>query len=267
MKQAIRHYLLALQFFTRIPVTGRLADWVGYSPAMLRASTAHFPGVGWLVGGVCALVFGGLLVGLPPVPAAPWVAALGCTVVSVMLTGAFHEDGLADLADGLGGSHQRERALEIMKDSRIGSFGAIALVLALFTKVALLALLAQAAPYLAVLVLFAAHVTSRTAPLFVIKRMAHVGDAAGSKSKPLAESLAWGSFFAGLLWWALAMGLVAWRLPGAPWWAGVLGAALGLAWMARLLHRRLQGFTGDGLGATQQVSEIGFYLGMALALS
>lgn len=137
----------------------------------------------------------------------------------------------------------------------------------LLLSLPLLALLAQAAPYLAVLVLFAAHVTSRTAPLFVIKRMAHVGDAAGSKSKPLAESLAWGSFFAGLLWWALAMGLVAWRLPGAPWWAGVLGAALGLAWMARLLHRRLQGFTGDGLGATQQVSEIGFYLGMALALS
>ena len=86
MKQAVRHYLLALQFFTRIPVTGRLAAWVGYSPAMLRASTAHFPGVGWLVGGLCALVFWGLLLGLPPVPAAPWVAALGCTVASVMLT-------------------------------------------------------------------------------------------------------------------------------------------------------------------------------------
>ena len=51
---ALRHYLLALQFFTRIPVTGRLADWVGYSPAMLNAASAHFPGVGWVVGGVAA---------------------------------------------------------------------------------------------------------------------------------------------------------------------------------------------------------------------
>ena len=55
--QALRHYLLAVQFFTRIPVTGRLAAWVGYSPAMLRASAAHFPGVGWLAGGLSCAVF------------------------------------------------------------------------------------------------------------------------------------------------------------------------------------------------------------------
>ena len=139
----IRHFLIAIQFFTRIPVTGRLAQWVGYSPEMLRASTAHFPGVGWLVGSLSAAVLAGLLTVLPDVPAAPWVAAVACTVFSVLLTGAFHEDGLADVADGLGGSYDRERALDIMKDSRIGSFGAIALVLGLFSKLALLALLVQ----------------------------------------------------------------------------------------------------------------------------
>ena len=74
----LRHFLLALQFFTRIPVTGRLADWVGFSPAMLRASAAHFPGVGWVVGGLTAAVFAGLMAVLPGQPAAPWVAA-GCT--------------------------------------------------------------------------------------------------------------------------------------------------------------------------------------------
>ena len=263
----LRHFLLALQFFTRIPVTGRLADWVGFSPAMLRASAAHFPGVGWVVGGLTAVVFYGLLMLLPAQSAAPWVAAVACTVFSVLLTGAFHEDGLADTADGLGGSPSRERALEIMKDSRIGSYGAVALVLAFLSKVALLALLAQAGgTLLATAGLFAAHVSSRLMPLFVIRTLPHVGDTPTSKSKPLAESIGNAGLATGLLWWALAMALVGWALPGAPWPQAVLGALLGLAWMWRLLRRRLQGFTGDGLGATQQVSELGFYLGLALCL-
>jgi adenosylcobinamide-GDP ribazoletransferase len=96
---------------------------------MLRASAAHFPGVGWLVGAASAAVLWALVWALPEVPAAGWVAALMCTVFSVMLTGAFHEDGLADTADGLGGSLDRERALNIMKDSRVGTYGALALVL------------------------------------------------------------------------------------------------------------------------------------------
>ena len=267
MIQFLRHFLLALQFFTRIPVTGRLADWVGFSPAMLRASAAHFPGVGWVVGGLTAAVFWALLLALPSVPAAPWVAAVASTVFGVLLTGAFHEDGLADLADGLGGSMDRTRALEIMKDSRIGSYGAIALVLAVLAKVALLALLAQVNAWLAVVALFAAHVTSRTVPLFVIRTLAHVGDTPQSKSKPLAESIGNAGLAAGLLWWALAMALVVWLLPTAPWAQAVLGALIGLGWMWRLLHRRLQGFTGDGLGATQQVSEVLFYLGLALSIA
>ncbi len=265
---AIRHYLLALQFFTRIPITGRLADWVGFSPAMLRASAAHFPGVGWLVGALTAAVFGALLWLLPAQPAAPWVAAALSTVFSVLLTGAFHEDGLADLADGLGGSLERERALDIMKDSRIGSFGALALVLALLGKVALLALIAQSAGlWPTVGALFAAHVTSRFLPLVVIRSLPHVGDTAASKSKPLAEAIGFGALLAALLWWVLALALVVWALPIVPWWPAVLGAVLGLAWMWRMLHRRLQGFTGDGLGAIQQVSELLFYLGFALGLA
>jgi len=113
----VRHFLLALQFFTRVPVTGALATWVGFSPQMLRASAAHLPGIGWLVGGVAAAVFVGVGMGLAGTAGA-LVAAVLSTVATVMLTGAFHEDGLADVADGLGGSANRDRALEIMKDSR-----------------------------------------------------------------------------------------------------------------------------------------------------
>jgi adenosylcobinamide-GDP ribazoletransferase len=263
----LRHFLIAIQFFTRIPVTGRLADWVGFSPAMLRASAAHFPGVGWVVGGLTALLFWGLMQTLAAQPAAPWVAAVLSTAFSVWLTGAFHEDGLADTADGLGGAVSRERALDIMKDSRIGSYGAIALVLALLTKVLLLGLLTQAGGALQVAwVLFAAHVTSRLMPLFAIRTLPHVGDTAQSKSKPLAESIGVAGLLAGLTWWVGAMALAGWMAPGLPWLPAVLGALAGLAWMWRLLKRRLQGFTGDGLGATQQLSELLFYLGLALAL-
>ncbi|MFC7409856.1 adenosylcobinamide-GDP ribazoletransferase [Hydrogenophaga atypica] len=267
MTQAVRHFLLALQFFTRIPVTGRLAAWVGYSPAMLRASAVHFPGVGWVVGMLSSAVFWGLCWTLPPLPAAPWVAAALSTVFSVLLTGAFHEDGLADLADGLGGSLDRERALDIMKDSRIGSYGALALVLAGATKLGLLALIAQHSVALAGAALFGAHVLSRLLPLWTVYRLPHVGDTSRSKSKPLADALGGWALLRASLWWWPALAVLYARLPQAPWWLAMLGAMLGMAWVHRLLHRRLGGFTGDGLGTAQQVSEAGFYLGLALGLA
>jgi len=276
----VRHFLLAIQFFTRIPVTGRLAEWVGFSPAMLRASAAHFPGVGVVVGALVTGLTAMLLVGLPPGPMAPLVAAVLGAVLSVMVTGGFHEDGLADVADGLGGSSDRDRALIIMKDSRVGAFGVLAVVLALLSKVSLLALIGSVSPRWMLLGIFAAHVVSRTWPLLLIRLMAHVGDAAGSKSKPLADQISGRSLVAAGIWCAGALALVAvvqasiaggvgaggaWVLYR-PLVVGVLGSGLAWAYMRRLLWRRLQGFTGDGLGATQQLCEIGFYLGLALAL-
>lgn len=267
MKQFIRHYLLALQFFTRVPVTGRLAAWVGYSPDMLRLSAAHFPGVGWLVGGLAALLYALLVQVLADAAYAPLVLAVLVTVFTVLLTGAFHEDGLSDLADGLGGASDRERALDIMKDSRIGAFGALALVLALLLKVALLALLGAADPALACGALFFAHVLSRFTPLWLIRLLPHVGDTARSKSKPLADQISTAGLAVAALWTLAGTALVVWWLPEARLWIGG-GVAAGLAWlwMWRLLARRLQGYTGDGLGATQQVCELAIYLGLALSL-
>jgi adenosylcobinamide-GDP ribazoletransferase len=283
MAQFFRHYLLALQFFSRVPVTGRLAAWVGFSPAMLRASAAHFPGVGWLVGGVVALASAALLALLPASGFTPLVVAALGTVLSVMVTGAFHEDGLADVADGLGGSLDRVRALEIMKDSRVGAFGAIAVMLALLVKLSLLALLGSLHGALMCVALFAAHVVSRTWPLLTIRLLPHVGDAAGSKSKPLADQISVAALVVAFLWCIAALApvllaqaaMVLVAIPsflvspvaGLAWLlgAGVLLSGLAWAWMARWFARRLQGFTGDCLGATQQVGEIAFYLGLALA--
>lgn len=262
----IRHTLLALQFFTRIPVTGRLAAWVGYSPDLMRASTAHFPGVGWLVGGLAAVSFAGLRVLLPDVVGAALVAAVVSTGLTVFLTGALHEDGLADVADGLGGTHDRVRALEIMKDSRVGAFGVLALVLALLMKVALLSLLDSLDIGLVCAALLAAHVSSRAWPLLLIRLLPYVGDAANSKSKPLAEQISTPSLIVAGVWLLGALALVQWVFDDVLWLWPLLASGLAFLCMWRLFARRLQGFTGDCLGATQQVCELAFYLGLALSL-
>ena len=280
MTQAIRHYLLCIQFFTRIPITGALASWVGYSPAMLRASAGHFPGVGVLVGGLVAAFTAALLMLLPATGSAPLVAAALGTVLSVLLTGAFHEDGLADVADGLGGSYDRNRSLEIMKDSRVGAFGAIAVVLVLLTKVVLLGLLGDVSAPLLVLALFVAHVVSRTWPLLTIRLLTHVGDAAGSKSKPLADQISWGALVTGFLWCLAAIVLTVYAQAATDFVSldvsgadllqalanALVASLLAWLWMTRWLARRLGGFTGDCLGAIQQVCELAFYLGLALSL-
>ena len=281
---ALRHFLLALQFFTRIPVTGRLADWVGFSPAMLRASAAYFPLIGVVIGGWVVLLTVALMHYLPTAYA-PLVAACFGTAWSVWLTGAFHEDGLADVADGLGGSYDRERALIIMKDSRVGAFGAIAVVLALLSKVALLALIGAVGALWMCFALMAAHVVSRTWPLLVIHWLPHVGDDAGSKSKPLADQISLSSLLLAVAWCAGALALSVWVAASVLSGAGVqilaitqvltllkvlacggIASALAFVYLLRLFARRLQGFTGDCLGTTQQVCEFVFYLGCALGL-
>ncbi|KJS73930.1 MAG: hypothetical protein JM57_04630, partial [Comamonadaceae bacterium BICA1-1] len=217
---------------------------------------------------------------------AAWVAAVAALAAGLLLTGALHEDGLADTFDGLGGGTTPERALEIMKDSRIGSYGALALGVALLAKCALLASLLQIEPLLALLGLLWGHTVSRCAPLWLLYRHRHVGDRAGVKAKPLADGIGLG----GLLWaamWALlvllgsgaaavalgatlgatqlvqgggsALALVVALL------AALSGALLVAAPMARWLLRRLGGYTGDGLGATQQAAELGLLLGLVLA--
>jgi adenosylcobinamide-GDP ribazoletransferase len=264
---ALRHFLLAVQFFTRIPITGKLADWVGYSPAMLRASAAYFPLVGVLVGLIAAAWAALVLTAFPATAFTPLVAAVAATVATVWVTGGFHEDGLADVADGLGGSPERERALEIMKDSRVGAFGAMALCLALLLKVAVLALIGSVQWQLACGALFAGHVVSRPLPLVLIHALAHVGDTAQSKSKPLADQISAGSLGLAFMWCFMA--LAGYLIAGSAMQliAGCMAAAAALAWMGRLFARRLAGFTGDCLGATQQVCELAFYLGFALSLS
>lgn len=265
--QPLRHFVLAVQFFSRIPVTGRLAAWAGWSPQLQHASVAHLPGVGWLVGawGAACLAATGWL--LAPSPWMPLVAAVLSTVATLWLTGGLHEDGLADVADGLGGFVPPERALEIMKDSRLGAYGAMALVMALLAKLSLVALLVDIHVQWAALLLCSIHVLSRMAPLTLMQCLPYVGQAAHSKALHAAgRPLAARGLVAATLWCLPALALTGW-LRGLPLVIGlVLPGALATAAMVRWLRSRLGGMTGDCLGAAQQVCELAMLLGAAAVL-
>ncbi len=274
----LRHFLLCLQFFTRIPVTGRLAHWVGYSPAMLRDCIGHLPGVGAVVGLLVASLTALIWLNLPVTGTALALAVTLATAFGVLLTGAFHEDGLADVADGLGGSSERQRAMEIMKDARLGTFGVIALLLVLLCKLTLLVLLGELSGPLLLCALLLAHVVSRGWPLLSMRLLEHVGDTATSKTKPMTQHIGTRTLACALVWCGLAVGLVLLLQSATGWidiedavllqglmWA-LLASALAWAALTRWFWLRLGGFTGDCLGATQQLCELAFYLGLGLGL-
>lgn len=264
MRHELRLCGVALQFLTRIPVPGR---WLAGTPpgpawdaAWLNDCVRYFPLVGALVGAVGAVLLALAHALLPPTAAA-LIAVMGL----IWLTGAFHEDGLADTFDGLGGSVSRARALEIMKDSRIGTYGALALGTVTALRVIVLAALLAHGVLLAGAALVMAHAVSRTASLVVMVSLPYAGDPEHAKAKPLATQVPVGQLGWGLVvltFVLLAAISVAWSLDRrAPQWAVPMAALLGsgavvAALMRRWLQLRLGGYTGDTLGATQQFSEV-----------
>lgn len=239
--------VVAVQFLTRLP-TPRLPD---FDPGWISRSARYFPLVGEAVGAIGATVFVFACMFWPPL-----VAALMAVSVGVLVTGGFHEDGLADTADGLGGGRDPARRLEIMKDSRVGTFGVLALGLSLALKVAALADLSLVTGAFALL---AAHGLARGAAVLVMWRTPYVGDAQAGKWKPSPTGLGWGEV-------ATALVLAIWPLVLLPAAPAALGVAIGagLALVVALLARRLiGGQTGDVLGAVEQMFELGFLLGVA----
>lgn len=242
----VRLAFIALQFFTRVPVP----KWVGFEPEWLHQSARHFALIGIVVGTVAAAVLwtGSRMWPLP-------VAVLLSMASTMWLTGGFHEDGWADTCDGLGGAVARERALEIMKDSRIGAYGAMGLLTMLALKAATLASLPVAWGCAALLL---GHTASRAASTALIRFLPYAGDPEHAKAKPLAQRMSSAGFVVSCGWVLLiAIGLslahAPWRLPVA---AGLLVVIAGAGWCARWFRRRLGGVTGDTLGAAQQLTEV-----------
>ena len=244
----VRLVFIALQFVTRVPIPA----WVGFDAAWLQHASRYFPLVGLLVGAAGAAFYWAASLLWP----ASVAAILSCAA-TIYLTGAFHEDGLADMCDGFGGGMTRQRVMDIMKDSRIGTYGAVALVLSVGLKCALLAAMDLRTALAALLL---AHPMSRLAAVSLIRYMEYARDE--GKAKPLAQHMSAGEFAIAAA--CAALPALAAALSGALAWAGigaaVASSALVALWLGRVCQRRIGGFTGDCLGAVQQVSEIAIYL-------
>jgi len=231
----MRELAAALTWLTRIPAW-RLASG---EPVPIARALWAFPLVGALVGAVGAAVFA-LCSRVPALAATLAVAA------TVLVTGALHEDGLADTADGLGGGHSRERALEIMRDSRIGAYGALTLMLTLAVRIISVATIADPAEAAAALVAAASLGRACILPLVLLLLPARVDGMAATLRERHSADIAIGLVIA-----AAIVG-VALRRPALPACAAAL-AATGLLGLAA--HRRLGGYTGDVLGACAAFAE------------
>lgn len=249
MKNQGASFLLAVQFLTRLPVPARDI----YSPARMVASVGYYPIVGVLVGGATAIAFAAASA-LFPQP----LAVILAIAAGLLLTGAFHEDGLADTFDGVGGGSTRDKALDIMRDSRLGTYGVLALIIALAVKAGALASLS---PTLVIAALIAGHGLSRLSSVLVIATSRYVRDEGAGK--PVAEGVSKLSLTVALGTGALIMaGWCLFHTPTALVWA-LVGLWAGHVLMRLFFERKLGGYSGDTLGAVQQTSEIGFYLGLA----
>lgn len=254
MKKQWQLFLVALQFFTRLPVP-EIRD---FSNDMLNASARYFPLVGIVVGIISALSLW-LAAQVFPMP----IAALIAIAVSILVTGAFHEDGLADTFDALGGAIPRERALVIMKDSRIGTYGAVALVLSQLLRWQALVILPLD---IAVIGLIAAHAAARGGAVSLMASLPYVRDTDDSKSKPIAQDLSGAALLIALLLGVLPAIIfsivylpILWMLMI----AGLLAVMTVRFYCVYWFKKRLGGYTGDTLGCCEQFGEIGFLLAAA----
>ena len=232
----------AFIFLTRIPVGGD-----GYTENDWRWSTAWFPFVGLMIG-ICLALTWKLLS-----PLGPWPCAFVVIGLAMMVTGGFHEDGLADTADALGGAYNREKLFVILKDSRVGAFGAMALCVAIGLRASLLAELDAAAPVALVIT----ESLSRLTPIWLMMIMPYVSADEQAKSRQVARA-------------RCSQGILATCLAAVPcavfWWVGDL-STFKCIWLVIAgiicgsicgwrFQRRAGGITGDFLGSVQQLSQI-----------
>lgn len=255
-------FLVALQFLTRIPVP----SFPGFKVEWLSQSLRYFPLVGLLVGILQSALLFCFLAWLPL--SVSLVLTMGS---GLLLTGGFHEDGWADVCDGMGGGYTREKILTIMKDSRVGAYGAMGLTWMLLAK---FVALTEIPPSQIVFALLFGHTFSRLCATLLIVLFEHVGDAEHSKTKPLGNQMRmshWGfSFALALLFFYGAETLLnvsnlqQAALSVNEFWFLTLICLVLMFFAAGVcgfyFKHRIGGYTGDCLGATQQVCELTCYL-------
>ena len=252
MKKELHIFFTCLMFYTRIPCPKNIT----HHPDYLNKATRYFPFIGWIVGSISFLAFYLFSFFL-----STEIAVILAIIASILTTGAFHEDGFADVCDGFGGGWTKEKILMIMKDSAIGAYGAIGLVLLFLLKFKLLSesiLLFTNNILLIFLLCISAHSLSRLAAITIIFTHEYSRDDASSKSKPIAKQYTWkevfGSFFFGLI------PLIVFSYFDLKFLLAIIPVFITRYFLARYFQKWIDGYTGDCLGATQQVCEVVFYL-------
>ncbi len=258
---ALRLFFTALEYFTRIPKP----RWVGFEPDWLPRSAPWFPAVGLVVGSLCALVYW-LLDG----PLGHSLAVLAALAAGVLVTGAFHEDGWADSCDAIGAGSDRQRMLAIMRDSRLGTYGVLGVV---FMLLATFEIMRQLPGAWLMPGLVLAHAWSRVGPLAIMASLDYLRDDE-SRAKPVVSGLSAMAVLGGTLLASLPLlMLAAWVwITGHPVTMLVpLLAATGACLLAQALYGvhlawRIGGYTGDLLGATQQLGTLAFWLALFITV-
>ena len=244
MKREIQVFFTALMFYTRIPVP----QSTGFSENNLNRATKYFPLIGIIVGSAGALVYFITATILPL-----HLSVLLSLATTVLLTGAFHEDAFADFCDGFGGGYNKEQILEIMKDSRIGTYGATGLLMMLLSRFFSLAAIN---PLQIAVVIIAAHTFSRMLPVVFIYTGKYVGKSSTSKSKPVGQKGSWLDVLIALIFAVIPLALIQWQVS-----LLIIPVSIVLLYTFRaFVVKHIGGYTGDVLGALQQLAELAFYI-------
>ncbi|TRX70994.1 adenosylcobinamide-GDP ribazoletransferase [Carboxylicivirga sp. M1479] len=250
MKQQFHLLLTAFGFFTRIPIPYKFA----FSQSYLNQCNRYLPLVGYVVGGISASVFFA-----SSQIFSSTVAIVLSMITSILVTGAFHEDGLADVCDAFGGGWTKEKILTIMKDSRVGAYGAIGIILSLLLKFVSLNELPHSFIIKTIII---GHVVSRTMAVWTMHSLNYVREDESSKSKPITKALhikdlviagAW-SIFAFIPFFDVRIFLI------------LIPTFITKYCLERYFKKWIGGYTGDCLGTIQQVTEQVIYLAI-LALA
>lgn len=242
-------FKIATQFLTRLPINGDIE----HSEEAFARSARFYPAVGLLVGGIAAIVFF-----VADILLTNYLAAALAILSAVVVSGALHEDGLADTFDGLIAGQDRARILEIMRDSNIGSYGILALIFAIAIKLVALGEMWWWDAFWAIIV---AHALSRHAMVEIIGRY----DYARSESAKFTKPSVSGDDLTYARLWALGVLIASAVLIGLwPTLIGLGAVAITVSGFAQFFVRKLGGYTGDCLGASQQLAEVAFLIGLSV---
>ena len=255
MQKQLHIFLNALMFYTRISVPKwiKLGN-VPYNNEMLNKATIYFPVIGWIVGSICGLVF---YVSSLIFSTNPEIPILLSMVAGVLTTGAFHEDGFADVCDGFGGGWTKEKILEIMKDSRVGTYGSVGLILIFGLKFFSLEVFDNQT---LVWTLIVAHSLSRFVALSFIFTLDYVREDALSRAKPIAKKLPLNDLLIALI--LAILPLFIYIIITKNFFLLLIIPPLVLLhlYLKYYFKKWIGGYTGDCLGATQQLAEVIIYL-------